>query len=100
MSSTQFNDVDEKTRGILSEWNDAKVINNHFITYIMNKCADDVVLLCSVLENVVSSDKKKQFQNLGIIDCRYMIEHEKTRVHFKAVLNLIMLHSRSVHPII
>ena len=70
MSSTQFSDVDEMTHGTLSECDDAKVINNHLITYIMNKCTDDVVLLCSVLENVVSSDKKKQLQDLGIILCR------------------------------
>ena len=77
MSLTQFSDVDEMTRGILSECDDAKVINNQLITYIMNKCAHDVVLLCSVLENVVSSDKKKQLQNLGIM---YVNEHEKIRV--------------------
>ena len=68
MSSTQFSDVDEMTRGILSECDDAKVINNHLITYIMNKCADDVVLLCNVLENVVSSDNKKQLHDLGIVN--------------------------------
>ena len=72
MSLTQFSDVDEMTRGLLSECDDAKVINNQLITYIMNKCADDVVLLCSVLENVVSSDKKKQLHNIGIVYCKCM----------------------------
>ena len=76
LSLTQFSDVEEMTRGILSECDDAKVINNHLITYIMNKCADDVVLLCSVLENVVSTNKKKQLQDIGIVccNCSYMFE--------------------------
>ena len=69
MSLTQFSDVDEMTHDILSECDDANVINHQLITYIINKCADDVVLLRSVLENVVSSDKKKQLQDLGIRYC-------------------------------
>ena len=72
LSLTQFSDVEEITHGILSECDDAKVINNHLITYIMNKCADDVVLLCSVLENVVSVNKKKQLQDLGIVYYNYI----------------------------
>ena len=75
LSLTQFSDVDEMTHGILSECDDAKVINNHLITYIMNKCADDVLLLRSVLENVVSTNKKKQLQDIGIVCCNCSYVH-------------------------
>ena len=63
---TNFTDVDEKMSDILSECDDARIINNQLLSYIINKCAGNVVLLCDVLKNVVSTDKKEQLQNLGI----------------------------------
>ena len=63
---TNFTDVDEKMSDILSECDDARVINNQLLSYIINKCVGNVVLLCDVLKNVVSTDKKEQLQNLGI----------------------------------
>ena len=64
---TNFTDVDEKMSDILSECDDARVINNQLLSYIINKCAGNVVLLCDVLKNVVSADKIKQLQDLGIV---------------------------------
>ena len=60
-----FTDVDEKMSDTLSECDDARVINNQLLSYIINKCAGDVVLLCDVLKNVVSTDNIKQLQDLG-----------------------------------
>ena len=59
-----FTDVDEKMSDTLSECDDARVINNQLLSYIINKCAGDVVLLCDVLKNVVSTDNIKQLQDL------------------------------------
>ena len=60
-----FTDVNEKISDTLSECDDARVINNLLLSYIINKCAGDVVLLCDVLKNVVSTDNIKQLQDLG-----------------------------------
>ena len=62
---TNFTDVNEKMSDALSECDDAGVINNQLLSYIINKCAGDVVLLCDVLKNVASTNKKKQLQDLG-----------------------------------
>ena len=64
---TNFTDVDEKMSDILSECDDARVINNQLLSYIIKKCAGNVVLLCDVLKNVVSTDKKEQLQDLGMV---------------------------------
>ena len=61
---TNFTDVDERMNNILSECDDARHINNQLLSYIINKCADNVVLLCNVLRNVVSTDKKNHLDNL------------------------------------
>ena len=62
---TTFVDVDQKMGGTLSECDDARVINNQLLSYIINKCAGNALLLCDVLKNVVSIDKIKQLQDLG-----------------------------------
>ena len=45
---TNFADVDEKMGGELSEHDDARAINNLLLSYIINKCAGNVVLLYDV----------------------------------------------------
>ena len=67
-----FTDIDEKMSDTLSECDDARVINNQLLSYIINKCAGNVVLLCDVLENVVSTDKIKQLQDLGMYTYIYV----------------------------
>ena len=62
-----FTDVEDKMSGTLSECDDARVINNQLLSYIINKCAGNIALLCDVLENVVSTDKKDHLLNLGIV---------------------------------
>ena len=62
---TNFTDVDEKMSDTLAKCDDSRVINNQLLSYIINKCAGDVVLLCDVLKNVASTNKKKQLQDLG-----------------------------------
>ena len=62
---TTFADVDEKMGDILSECDDARVINNQLLSYIISKCAGNGLLLCDVLKNVVSTDKMNQLQDLG-----------------------------------
>ena len=77
---TNFADVDEKMGSELSKHDDARVINNLLLSYIINKCAGNVVLLWDALENVVSTSKKKQLQDLGIHHCkkfRYCAYHTK-----------------------
>ena len=72
---TNFTDIDEKMSDILSECDDARHINNQLLSYIISKCAGNVVLLCDVLKNVVSTDKKNQLDNLanGMFDlCTYV----------------------------
>ena len=64
---TNFTDVDEKMSDTLSECDDARVFNNQLLSYIINKCAGDVLLLCDVLKNVVSTNRKKQLQDLGML---------------------------------
>ena len=61
---TIFTDVDEKMGDKLSECDDARHINNQLLSYIISKCASNVVLLCDVLKNVVSTDKKNQLDTL------------------------------------
>ena len=57
-----FADVDEKMSSKLSEHDDASVINDQLLSYIVDKCAGNVVLLWDVLEEVVSTNKKKQLR--------------------------------------
>ena len=57
-----FADVDEKMSSKLSEHDDASVINDQLLSYIVDKCAGNVVLLWDVLEEVVSTSKKKQLR--------------------------------------
>ena len=61
---TNFTDVDEKMGDRLSRCDDARHINNQLLSYIISKCAGNVVLLCDVLKNVVSTDKKNQLESL------------------------------------
>ena len=61
---TNFSDVDERMSNILSECDDARHINNQLLSYIIGKCTGNVVLLCDVLGNVVSTDKKNHLDNL------------------------------------
>ena len=51
----------------LSKCDDARIINNQLLSYIVNKCDGNFAMLCDVLDKVVSTDKKKQYQELGII---------------------------------
>ena len=74
---TTFVDADEKMGDILSECDDARVINNQLLSYIIDKCAGNALLLCDVLKNVVSTDKIKQLQDLGtyICTCMYYVRY-------------------------
>ena len=62
---TNFSDVNEKMRDMLLQCDDARVINHQLLSYIIAKCASNVPLLCDVLENIVSTDKKKELQVFG-----------------------------------
>ena len=62
---THFSDANEKMRDMLSQCDDARVINHQLLSYIIAKCAGNVLLLRDVLENVVSTDKKKELQIFG-----------------------------------
>ena len=63
---TILSDVDEKMSDTLTKC-DARIINTQLLSYIVNKCAGNFAMLCDVLDNVVSTDKKKHFQELGIV---------------------------------
>ena len=69
---TTFVDVDKTMGDTLSECDDARVINNQLLSYIIDKCAGNALLLCDVLKNVVSIDKIKQLQDLGTYTYMYM----------------------------
>ena len=63
---TTFTDVDERMSNLLSECDDARVINHQLLLYIVEKCNGNTVLLFNVLEDVVSGNKKNQLQHLGM----------------------------------
>ena len=61
-----FTDVDERMSDLLSECDDARVINDQLLSYVMNKCATNALVLYDVLVNLVPTNMKKQLQYLGM----------------------------------
>ena len=86
---TNFSDVDEKMSDKLSECDDARVINNQLLSYIISKCAGNVVLLCDVLKNVVSTDKKKQLHDLGIVIILYQAYKQSNYSYYSAHITVL-----------
>jgi len=73
-----FTDIDERMSDLLSECDDARVINHHLLSYVIESCATNALVLYDVLENLVPTNMKKQLQYLGMYVHTYIHTYVST----------------------